>query len=64
MQLEQAILGVLTPTDLPLLVQAGPCKPDKNGHQGDAEKTFNQGKAFHAMVQFSFMLVSMRSVDH
>ncbi len=63
MQLEQAILGVLTPTDLPLLVQAGPREPDEYGHQGDAEKAFNQGKAFHAMLDFCFMLVSMRPVD-
>jgi len=45
MQLKQAVLGVLTPTDLPMLFEVGQCNAHENGHQGHTEQAFNQGKA-------------------
>ena len=58
MQLKQAVLGVLTPTDLPMLFEVGQCNAHENGHQGHTEQAFNQGKALQ-QTEFSCHAISM-----
>ena len=58
MQLKQAVLGVLTPIDLPMLFEVGQCNAHENGHQGHTEQAFNQGKALE-QTEFSCHAISM-----
>ena len=58
MQLKQAVLGVLTPTDLPMLFEVGQCNAHENGHQGHTEQAFNQCKALQ-QTEFSCHAISM-----
>ena len=44
-KLKQGVLGILTPTDLPLRFKARQGKACENSDQGQADKAFNQGEA-------------------
>ena len=61
MQLKQTVLGILTPTDLPMLFEVGQCNAHENGHQGHTEQAFNQGKALQKK-EFSCHAISMSDI--
>ena len=54
MQLKQGVLRVLPATDLPMRFKAWPRNAYENGHQAQAQKAFNQGKACNGVSKSYF----------
>lgn len=61
MQLKQGVLGILPPTDLPLQFKAWQCQAREQGHEGQTQEAFYQGKAMQGGGMMMCHGVSMRS---